>query len=123
MRLAAMPMALLAAAVLCCGCGVTTTRHWVREDVVQRQAVGPPRVDVLEAPGEAVLTITREVRVTEQPLERLYLEHHETYSTVDWHDVGFVFAVTLDVTLHVVYWTAGILLSVSYHGSSIHTAD
>jgi hypothetical protein len=88
-------LAMLAVLVLASGCGVTASERWVYEERVEVEALAGPEFHEQRAIGHLELQISQETRTTRTPIERKYIEYRETYSNVDWEEVGFMTAVVV----------------------------
>lgn len=92
-RLACMTSRFLVLLMVCglalIGCGVSQTERWDVDFEYEKTPAGPEEVDIRAEDGELIVTISQEMHVKKTPVERLIIVFEETYSEIDWDEVGF----------------------------------
>lgn len=80
---------LMVSGLVLTGCGVSQTERWDTDFEYEETPAAPEEVDVRAEGGELVVTISQEMHVKKAPVERLTIMYEETFSEIDWDEVGF----------------------------------
>jgi len=71
-------------------CSGSQMEQWDAEVLSEVQPLEPPKFKEEVTAGKLTLTATQKVRARETPIERLTILHEESYSDIDWDNVGLV---------------------------------
>ena len=72
-------------------CAGSQTEQWNAEVLTEVQPLEPAKFKEDMTGGKLTLTMTQKVRAQETPVERLTILHEDSYSDIDWDNVGLVF--------------------------------
>ena len=86
-------------------CSGSQMEQWDAEVLSEVQPLEPPKFKEEVTAGKLTLTATQKVRARETPIERLTILHEESYSDIDWDNVGLVVFSILGGIVSIAFWS------------------